>query len=91
MYNVVKRCHYSYNDGMSKLSKATKAYRNKQKYTAEYVKRAYHRIGLNVMHSEYDIIKSAADNAGLPVNTYIKRAIASAIKNDGGDVIEKWL
>lgn len=50
------------------------------KYNKLHIK----RIPLDVQRAEYDVIKSAADRAGLPVNTWIKNAIRAALGDASG-------
>lgn len=56
---------------------------NKNKYIQEYKKQNYKRIPLDIAADYYrDILKPAADRAGLPVNTFIKNAIQEKIDNE---------
>lgn len=52
--------------------------RAKYKYAAAHLK----RIPLDVQTRDYETIKAAAQQAGQPVNTYIKQAIQERIERD---------
>lgn len=58
---------------MSPLSEQALA--NKKKCTAEYKKKNYKRVPLDLNHSKYDEIKDRADTLGETVNGFIKKAI----------------
>lgn len=54
---------------------------NKRQY--RYNERHIKRIPLDVQKEYYDqVLKPAAEAAGLPVNTYIKEAVAEKIDRD---------
>lgn len=55
---------------------------NKRKYNDKYKQEHMKRIPLDVQKSKYDEIKTAADNAGEPVNTYIKKAVDMRMESD---------
>lgn len=76
---------------MAELNKDTKAYKNKKAYISNYNKTHLKRVTLTMQPSEYDIVKDCADSVGLPVNTFIKQAVAAAVLNDHGIELEKWL
>ena len=48
-----------------------------------YKKEALKRIPLDVQRADYERIKAAADSAGLPVNTWIKSVMFSALDASG--------
>lgn len=54
---------------------------NPQHY--EYRKREFKRVPLDVKTEDYKRIKAAADAAGLPVNTWIKSVLFSALDASG--------
>ncbi len=54
----------------------------KKKYDIQYAKDKLKRIPLNVQKEKYEEIKAAADNAGEPVNGYIKKAIDERMERD---------
>ena len=54
----------------------------KKKYDIQYAKNKLKRIPLNVQKEKYEEIKAAADNAGEPVNGYIKKAIDERMERD---------
>lgn len=54
----------------------------KKKYDIQYAKNKLKRIPLNVQKEKYEEIKAAADNAGEPVNGYIKKAIEERMERD---------
>ena len=49
----------------------------------EYRKREFKRVPLDVRREDYERIKAAADAAGLPVNTWIKSVMFSALDASG--------
>ncbi len=49
--------------------------RNSSDYDKKYREQNIKRIPLDVKKEKYEEIKSAADEAGEPVNTFIKKAI----------------
>ena len=49
-------------------------------YTLKYQKEKLKRIPLNVQLDEYQLIKAAADRAGIGVNTWIKNVIREKLK-----------
>lgn len=49
-----------------------------------YHAKAIKRIPLDVQRAEYERIKAAAVAAGLPVNTWIKNAIRTALGDSSG-------
>lgn len=53
--------------------------KDRTEYYLKYQKENYRRIPLNVRPQAYDVIKECADDAGLSVNGYIKKAIAKAM------------
>ncbi len=56
------------------------------KYNAAHLK----RVPLDMQLSDYEMLKAAADAAGVPVNAYIKQAIRERIERDGtprGDML----
>lgn len=58
-------------------------YNEKSKaYSIQYEKEKLKRIPLNVQKEEYEIIKAAADRAGLAVNSYIKLAIREKLNRE---------
>ena len=48
------------------------------KYHDEHIK----RVPLDMQISDYEILKSAADAAGVPVNRYIKEAIKMRLEKE---------
>ena len=53
------------------------------KYNQMYKKQNYKRVPLDLQIDYYDkILKPAAEIAGVPVNTFIKQAIAEKIARD---------
>lgn len=44
------------------------------KATQRYKKKAYHRVGLDLKHEDYEAFKKAAASAGETVGGYIKKA-----------------
>lgn len=58
-----------------------RAKENKTKYVIEYAKKTYKRIPLDVTHSQYAEIQTAAKAVGETVNGYIKEAIRRRIEN----------
>lgn len=54
----------------------------KRKYDIQYAKEKLKRIPLDVKKEKYEEIKAAADNAGEPVNGYIKKAIDERMERD---------
>lgn len=57
------------------------AYNEKSKdYTIAYAKQNLKRIPLDLKLADYEALKAAAQLAGLPINTFIKSAIAEKIK-----------
>lgn len=60
-------------------------------YSIAYERENLKRIPLNVQKSYYeDVLKPAADAAGEPVNTYIKKAIEMRMKADSAQEPKKW-
>lgn len=55
-----------------------KQYAAAVKYKAKNIK----RIPLDVQITEYEIIKAAADHAGMTVNGFIKQAIREKLKRE---------
>lgn len=55
---------------------------NKKNYNANYAKTNLKRIPLDVQKEKYDQIKAAADTAGEPVNSYIKRAVDDRMERE---------
>lgn len=54
-----------------------------KKATIKYAKQNLKRIPFDVQKDYYDnVLKPAADSAGIGVNTYIKNAIAEKIERD---------
>lgn len=53
---------------------------NRSEYYAKYKKTNYRRVPLDVRIQAYDAIKECADYCEMPVNTFIKKAIADAMK-----------
>ncbi len=54
----------------------------RKEYLYQYAKEKLKRIPLNVTLSEYDDLKTAAAEAGLSVNGYIKLAIKEKISRE---------
>ena len=54
----------------------------RKEYLYQYAKEKLKRIPLNVSLSEYDDLKTAAAEAGLSVNGYIKLAIKEKIARE---------
>lgn len=61
-----------------------KEYEKRTNYAAQkkYKKEKLKRIPLDVKHEEYEHIKEHAQKMNEPVNGFIKRAIAEAIRKD---------
>ncbi len=55
---------------------------NQKQSRYNYAKKALKRIPLDVQKEKYEEIKAAADNAGEPVNGYIKKAIDERMERD---------
>ena len=55
---------------------------NQKQSRYNYAKKALKRIPLDVQKEKYEEIKTAADNAGEPVNGYIKKAIDERMERD---------
>ena len=55
---------------------------NQKQSRYNYAKKALKRIPLDVQKEKYEEIKAAADNAGEPVNGYIKKAIEERMERD---------
>ena len=55
---------------------------NKKKYDIQYAKEKLKRVPLNLQKEQYERLKAAADAAGLPVNTYIKKVLEDAMEKD---------
>ena len=61
---------------------------NKRKYIEKYKKQNYKRVPLDIAADYYrDILKPAAERAGLPVNTFIKNAIQEKIDKENNNII----
>ena len=54
---------------------------SKQKHL-EYAKQKIKRVPLDMQLDEYDRLKQAATNAGMPVNSWIKTAIREKMDRD---------
>lgn len=54
----------------------------KTEYNIQYAKENIKRIPLDVQKEKYEEIKTAAQNAGEPINRYIKKAIDERIERD---------
>ncbi len=52
-------------------------------YRYEYEKKALKRVPLDMQKSDYEVLANAAKSAGIPVNTFIKQAIAEKMERDG--------
>ena len=59
------------------------ALKNKRAYTKEYAKKNLKRVPLDMPISDYETLRAAAEDAGEPVNTYIKKAIVMRIASEG--------
>lgn len=59
-----------------------KAKQNKRKYNIKYQKENYKRIPLDVTPEKYEEIKTAAEQQGEKVNTYIKKAIEQRMEKE---------
>lgn len=58
---------------------------NYSKHNEENRKEKYKRVGIDFNKEYYnDVLKPAADHAGMPVGTFIKRAIDEYIGNQNG-------
>ena len=57
---------------------------NAIKYNNEYIKQAYDRINLTVPKGKKEIIQSHAESIGLSTNSFINRAIDSALQSESG-------
>ena len=55
---------------------------NQKQSRYNYAKKALKRIPLDVQKEKYEEIKAAADNAGEPVNGYMKKAIDERMERD---------
>ena len=55
---------------------------NQKQSRYNYAKKALKRIPLDVQKEKYEEIKAAADNAGEPVNGYIKKAIDERMERE---------
>lgn len=55
---------------------------NKTEYQRNYKKEKLKRVPLDLTIEKYNDLKTAADNASEPVNTYIKKAIELRMKKD---------
>lgn len=55
--------------------------KDRTEYYLKYQKENYKRVPLNIRPQAYDVIKECADDAGLSVNGYIKRAISKAMRD----------
>ena len=59
------------------------AYRHKVEYNLEYAKTNKKRIPLDVQKTYYEnVLQLAANKAGEPINTFIKKAIAQRIERE---------
>jgi predicted HicB family RNase H-like nuclease len=65
---------------VQKLSE--KAKQNKDKYIAEYKKKHYKRITLDLHNETYTKIKTICDDTNQSVNGYIKQAINDKLENE---------
>ena len=54
--------------------------KNRTAYFNKYQHDHYKRVALNIKFDEFEVLKAAADAAGEPVNTFIKRAIKMRIE-----------
>ena len=55
-------------------------------YDIQYAREHLKRVPLDVQRAYFDnVIKTAADRAGLPVNAWIKQAIAEKIEREAGE------
>lgn len=55
--------------------------KNRTAYFNKYQHDHYKRVALNMKFDEYEALKAAADAAGEPVNTYIRKAIRQRIES----------
>lgn len=51
----------------------------RKKTEAKYRQSKLHRVAIDYKHADFKRVASAADGAGLPVGTYIRRAVDYAI------------
>lgn len=49
--------------------------KERMNYINEFKKKFYKRYTLEIKKDEYDLLKQEADRKGLPLNTFIKKAL----------------
>ncbi len=64
------------------MAASEQAKENKKNYIANYKKKTYKRISLEVTHEKYAEIKKYTESTGESVNGFIKKAIDDRLSND---------